>query len=370
MIYRIFSFMLLVNTAGAMDALYTLDFDKLQDAEAALKMTANSNTTEAFLSLIPQAIRKPLEQDFLEQKYLQEAKNYAQEFKQEKKAIPLWKVHSVDEVHQAVINYFCDADNLSNPQEAGTAVENYLDTWADAVDRKMQTIKENVKAYNAYIETMGPKREWKFKGYIDNLLGIVKANTSLASLEASLEEKQDIFTLLKKSGFLKTEIETVKDFEYTPLFPVLHFMENHPTISTLVLGCGHHLHSEVSDQLNIQREAFCGVCNLTPNHHLDDFAISLLAYDIPDVVCDMNDPRLWEVLKTKEGGWKKIAEHSMYNFGILEDRTLISIYESLSDNGIFEICATPSEEAINRAKKAGLILKETDEKKHLMFFKK
>ncbi len=363
MFRKLIVFFTFTHNLMAMDSLYTLDFSKLDEAKKVIETTHDLPMAKAFLDLISEKDRNPIEETYLEAKRVIVAREYARTFKQ-KGELPLWKAKSLEDILGIVRVYYANPENLDTPHDSQQTLDAFLKNFNVVIDELMTSVTKKVETYNEFVTTMGTIRKWKFEDYISCLLGIPTRYS-----DDGMAEKEKIFTLLKTSGFLRTDIRSVKKFKYDPTFPVLHFMENHPQTSNLVLGCGHHIHQDIVYDLNLPQESFCGCCNVT-KFHLGDFTIALSAQDICDVIADMHDKRIWDILKTKPGGWKKIADHS-WSESLNNPETLKHIYSALSPDGVFELLDIHPEEKIRETLiPIGFKLKGIDQENQLMFFVK
>lgn len=363
MVFRIFAFLTFTQSVMAMDAVYTFDFTKLNEAKSGVELCLQSPHAEHFLKLVPQAPRTPIGAPYLEKKRLQVARDYAFTFK-EMGVLKLYQGNSIEEINTLLVQYLYEPTNLHDPLQAEQKINTYYETYEQNNTKTMDSIQKDIQIYNEFVTQSGPWRDWLFKDFVNNLLGIPEPNTT-----NDLAEREAIFTILKSTEFLITDIESVQQFSYNPIFPIYHFLQTNPTPDTLILGCGHHIDRDVPYRLDQPLEAYCGMCNLTQCHQ-GELTIALAAGDIPDVVADMHDKRIWDILKENPEGWKKIADHS-WSVSLGKESTLKHIYDSLSPNGIFEIWDLhPQEEIMKTLGPIGFKFMGVDKEKKLMFFGK
>lgn len=215
--------------------------------------------------------------------------------------------------------------------------------------------------YDEFVSIYGIKRDMPFKFFIDDLINVKREERDpLIQKEANAVVKD-----LIRLGFIQTCYPLAKSFVYEPGVLVEAYMEKYPEVNRLILGCGHHLYSGVTDFFGVPREGFCSECNLTPFHH-GDLTISLLRNDFSDVIGDMNDERIWDALKRRS--WKLIGDHS-WAASFERRETLQAIYDSLAEDGMFEVWVLP-DSYIGRALDVGFQLFEINKEKNVAYFKK
>lgn len=137
------------------------------------------------------------------------------------------------------------------------------------------------------------------------LLGIIP-DYSYQSTPNDLEERKEVFKLLKTSGVLITSVEDLASFKYDPAQEVVSFLANHPEVDTLVVGCGHFFSHDSFPYTNM-RASFggCESCK-HPTHHKNELTLDLDIGQNPDVIGDGTDVNIWNAIP--EGRLARIVD--------------------------------------------------------------
>ncbi len=332
--------------------LYTIDHEKLPLVKAFLEDIPQkyANFKEEFLNADQEAYRREIDR---EKVLLQRAKTFC--FTLRKEGIPL-KVSAVHDLSglkelmsEHFVNYF--PDDTSNK----------IDNFENGIEELELKLEDYGAQYEEYVAKYGKFRDWRFRVIIDKLLNI----TGEAKKPLSLKQDHEILSHLESLGFVNLNFSLSNKWQYHPGDQVKRYLKIYPQVERLILGCGHHLSSVVTDFLSLPREGFCAACNLTAFHD-GDLTISLQSNDLCDVVADMHDERLWEGIKLKS--WKVIADHS-WGESFKQKNTLKAIYKSLSQDGVFEVWSLAKED-YQGAYQVGFKLSEEIKDKDLVLFKK
>lgn len=214
--------------------------------------------------------------------------------------------------------------------------------------------------YDAYTSTYGPFREGTLRNFINKaILGITR--------QPKLEGAQELFDLMKASGFVTTGIDMVEGYRYSQKQAAKEFLQNHEEIHTLVLACGNFIPYTVSYAFSRRSEGGCGSCK--EGHHISKGEMTVTLFDrlayidegedadyneegsSSDIIADITHPSFWEGVLEGLGGRKLryIKEHNMHTPTLVLPR-IGTIKEALDVGGVFEtLCPSSSTSALREA---------------------
>jgi hypothetical protein len=333
--------------------LYEIDFSKCELARARLAELPEHPYKELindFNLITSKMLRPNIDKEAI---FLKCVINLGYQERKEGVSLKLYECKTVASVIDIMTNHFKEHFEADWEEKAKD--------FQEGIDRVWHMLTDYIAQYEDYRKTYGPIKTWKIKNYINRLLNI--DDLPLSITQQALYET--VYDMLIKTGFVRSAIHTTRHFKYNPGVMVRAYMNTYKDVDRLILGCGHHLSGQVSDYLGIEREAFCGMCDLTHFHH-GDLTIALYTSDLPDVVANMHDDRIWEVLKERR--WKIIGDHS-WGESLNNRATLKRIYNCLDDDGIFEIWFV-SKDLIAKAYDVGFKVFEEIPEKQLVVLKK
>lgn len=190
---------------------------------------------------------------------------------------------------------------------------------------KQEITEIALKEYRAMISRFGKIQTAPFVEAVNTILGICSGDLGLST-------RKTLWTLMRKTKFICSEIGSVENFTYDPSKAIRKFLQEHPTCTKLVLACGHFLPSSIcEDTLYTKREASCGMCDKAP--HLGEMTMSLEARDTPDITADVKDPRFWNAIP--DGRFDTISDDSLGWISVVEkltDRPITDAYRRKPPN--------------------------------------
>lgn len=334
--------------------LYDLNGEKLAEAREYIITLPDGGPFQAFKEEFINAAQEAHRGDVdLTEVLLNRVKSFCFTLRQPGVVIPASTVHTLDDLRSLMYKHF--AEHFSHEWKGKT------DSFEKGIVQLRENLGQYATKYYRYIERYGTLREWRFRSLIDPLI-----NSNGESKEGGQKDcDQTLLHHLISIGFIKPKVPLTEGFIYQPDELVRIYLDENPLVSRLVLGCGHHLSATITSFLEVPHEAYCAACELT-DFHDGDLTIALLSGDLSDIVADMHDPILWEALKMKR--WEYIADHS-WGASFDQEATLKAIYDALDDHGLFEVWGGDSVKN-SKASDVGFKVAYTDEKRHLVCFKK
>lgn len=153
---------------------------------------------------------------------------------------------------------------------------------------KRDAVELALKEYKSMISRVGKIQTAPFVEIANSIL-------SISCGDSGLSTKKILWELMKKTGFIRSSIDCVENFMYSPFQITKNFLKENQTFRKLVIACGHFLSSRIcEDILYTRREASCGMCDKAP--HLEEITMSLQARDNPDILADVCDTRFWDAI--------------------------------------------------------------------------
>ncbi len=216
-------------------------------------------------------------------------------------------------------------NNLRNdaiiPRDIIDQVSNTLTTehekeiFKGLVEQNSQRMHREIENYNAHIlPVLGPWRLSTLRNFINKgILGL----TGVSPLEGA----EDLFQIMKSTGFLSTNITTTQNYSYSQKIAAQDFLLQNPSIHTLVLGCGSFVPRNFASVYLRQEEAGCASCQEFHHSRKGEMTISLPGGNLDDeegaasdIIADATSPSLWEGIREGLGGrkFKTIKDHSNY----------------------------------------------------------
>lgn len=356
---------MLSGPSYACEPYYHFDFEKLPQAEAAVKKLEvnRENPLELlfknnFQDCVLGAQRLAPSPENQQKMIFKQIKNMAFSFRRQGIELPLSKVSDNKAIQVITLQHI--AENY-NETEALNLSQQFNHAFPLSINNLSLNYEKAYGRYLQYIDFFGPWRTWKFQEILMPLF---------FSLENS-DFGDWIFKTLKDTRFIVSPYGTLSHVPYDPRVVVTHLLQQRQ-FDTLILGCGHHFPAALADTLNVRPEAFCGACD-SDDYHKDALTIDRLASANTDVIADMHDPILWTTLIIqKPEGWRQIEDHS-WSESLQNLQTLKNIYSALTKDGIFAVwdkIPTSNQSIWKNIENAGFVLGGVDEMKNLTFFVK
>lgn len=137
------------------------------------------------------------------------------------------------------------------------------------------------------------EQEYPLRKLTSKLAGIIEDWSS-----PSLEHRVEVFDVLKNSGVLKTSIDNLSTFKYSPAQEVVNFLNKHPEIDTIVIGCGHFIPEMNADNLAALLKFEGDGCKMCqhPTHHLGEMTLNMGFGEHSDVIGDGADVDIWKAV--------------------------------------------------------------------------
>jgi hypothetical protein len=167
-----------------------------------------------------------------------------------------------------------------------------------------------------------------------------------------LEGSEDLFQMMKNTGFLTTTIPTTLHYLYSQKIAAREVFQNHSEVDTLILGCGSFIPANISYGLFKKQDGGCGACECLHCLQKQEITVSLMDptqnhFDIregyneegsgSDIIGDIHSNKLWEGIREGLGDrkLKAIKDHSWGVFNTREDLT--NAFSVLKDEGRLEL---------------------------------
>ncbi len=195
--------------------------------------------------------------------------------------------------------------------------------------KSLEEIQQTVLNRENLLEQFNGADPFAIQDLVHHILGISQSIES----PFSEESRQQCFLLMKESGFLCTNYSSVNTKEDSPISYQPHllasaYLEEHPGIQTLAIGCGE------------AGNTYKGSCHFRrTGDHVDRlFSIDLTAEMAPNLVVNMHDLDFWKGITDER--FESIVDHT-YGFFLFEDpntpETVQHIYRTLKPGGYLEM---------------------------------
>ncbi len=215
----------------------------------------------------------------------------------------------------------------------------------------IQTLS-NIQQTNRYRENLLEKFDgadpFAIQVLVHHILGIPQT----IEPQSSDETRQQCFLLMKKSGFLQTDYSSVNTAEERPLLYQPHilasaYLEEHPEIQTLAIGCGE------------AGETYSASCHFRrAGDHADKlFSIDHSAMMGPTLVVDIHDPDFWKLIPNER--FESVVDHTsgyfLFDDPKAED-TIQHLFRTLKHGGYLELDFSFEEKHIGLLESAGFTI--------------
>lgn len=191
----------------------------------------------------------------------------------------------------------------------------------------------------------------KIRGVVFDILGSPKSQDDTSQLELS----RIYFELMKKSQFLSVESETLDQFSYDPGKEAAYFLNSHPDVKSIALGCGKTVN---------EYHSYCLHKKMWPQEWHDKAMTVDILFDVgADVVSDMHDTRLWSGIPTEY--LEEVSDHTHGSFLFENASTLTSIRDALKPGGRLTFELSPDEQFWTALQSCGFVVEEGNELKNV-----
>jgi hypothetical protein len=221
-------------------------------------------------------------------------------------------------------------------------------------DKMMQQAVRNTQEVRFHIEKILEEFQGSDPFKIQHLVNRVLDISQNEEVPCPIELRQQYFTRMKESGFLTPGPELLnweeeKSVKYQPGALAVRFLEEHPEIKTLTIGCGE------------SAKTYSASCYWRrADHHIENsFKIDLTSGIGPDLVVNMHNLDFWKGIP--DGRFENIYDHT-YGYFLLDDasstNTISHIFRTLKPEGCLHMDHSFKDNHKTLLTQAGFIIAE------------
>lgn len=223
------------------------------------------------------------------------------------------------------------------------------------IENTLQSTKQTDDYLRKLLEQFSGTNPFAVQALVHRILGIAGSQEPLFS-EAQL--RQEYFLEMKQSAFLRSDCASINTAQEQPIVHqtetyVSTFLNEHPEIQTLALGCG-----EVGQTYS----ASCYFRRIE-DHKQKVFAVDIAAGNGADVIANMHDLSLWKAIPNER--FDCIADHT-YSFVLFEDplaqETIREIHRTLKPGGQLKFDHHFEQAQIEMLERSGFKMDESNPK--------
>lgn len=190
---------------------------------------------------------------------------------------------------------------------------------AGSEDEYSASVKHVITRLNNRIEKESEGDHLGIHAVVCDILGIQNSKI----YQENFQDCQKCVDLMKQTGFLEISSKELADFHYHPGEVAQAFLNTHPEVKSIAIGCGESIKDNPGSCYYSSKEM--------PDLHDRAMSINISPLSKPDVISDMHDKRLWEKLPSNY--FTEIVDHTMGNFLFENEETMQQIHRVLKPEG-------------------------------------
>ena len=317
---------------------YELDISKI-DALAGRIIDDSSPINQIWSEVTDKAFRRRPNPDQMDQNYLRRIYCDIQEKNgKERSSMTAWAILEASEARNTDEIIGILSQTLGSAEEKGDFLSQAQSHRETSLSKRIQ----DIISYHS-LKT-GPWKMGTLRNFINKaVLGI------MGESPFPLEERRQLFTVMKETGFLKTHIGHIDGYIYSQEIAAEEFLNSHSNIDTLVLGCGSFVPARLAIPLFGDSEGGCGSCGDGHCVSKGEMTVSMpdqLNFDISsgyneegsasDIIGDIRAPELWTGIRKGLGG-RELSTIKDHRWGGDALNYHMDAFSVLKEGGLLEI---------------------------------